>query len=353
VTQSRVAQRQQAIRLGLEFIYRTACEPKNFEAYGFDYLGCFHGIASTSKDKALRDTALRMGRERARCWRRNNPVIPPHADADAISYLVHGSAAADKLGVPGKRLKKQIHKVAARFTVLDYLCFDPKHEPPPTDVPDECECGIYNTRGCKVCSKCKGRLSMLSSYAVWLDALIRTYIGERYGSKLGASFADVIKWLPAMRPYPGYEDGENPDFDWAIYAVTHVVYTLNDYSVYRLSKSWLPHEYAFLKRNLKQAITMEDPETTGEFLDSLQSFGLSENHTLIRTGMDYLLATQNPDGSWGDTETDDIYQRYHPTWTAIDGLREYAWQGLGLSFPQLEPLLVSWARKQRRQSIMI
>ena len=23
----------------------------------------------------------------------------------------------------------------------------------------------------------------------------------------------------------------------------------------------------------------------------------------------------------------DIYARYHPTWTAIDGLREYAWHG--------------------------
>src|SRR5439155_26188633 len=93
-------------------------------------------------------------------------------------------------------------------------------------------------------------------------------------------------------------------------------------------------------RNLEKMIVMEDPETVGEFLDSLRSFGLSENHRLIRIGMDYLLSVQNPDGSWGDTEADDIYLRYHPTWTAIDGLRAYAWSGLRLSFPELAPFLV-------------
>jgi hypothetical protein len=89
---------------------------------------------------------------------------------------------------------------------------------------------------------------------------------------------------------------------------------------------------------------MGDPETTGEFLDSLRSFGLTTDHPLIRTGIEYLLSTQNADGSWGCTEEEDIYARYHPTWTAIDGLREYAWQGLGLSFPRLEPLLLAWAK---------
>ena len=58
----------------------------------------------------------------------------------------------------------------------------------------------------------KRRLEMLSRYAVWVDALICTYMGERYGIKLGASFADVIKWLPAMRPYPAYDDEDNEDF---------------------------------------------------------------------------------------------------------------------------------------------
>ena len=41
--------------------------------------------------------------------------------------------------------------------------------------------------------------------------------------------------------------------------------------------------------------------------------------------------SQNKDGSWGDVTDKDIYQRYHPTWTAVDGLRDYA-SGRGREF---------------------
>jgi hypothetical protein len=231
---------------------------------------------------------------------------------------------------------------ADRFKAQDYLGFDAPYEPPPTDLPDDCACGANNKRGRKTCHRCKRRLIMLSPYAVWVDALIRSYMGKRYGIKLGASFADVIKWLPAMRPYPTYDDGDNSDFYWAIYAVTHIVYTLNDYSLYRLSPRCLPDEYAFLKLNLRHFIATKDPESTGEMLDSLKSFGLPENHPLIVEGLDFLLTQQNPDGSWGDPDAQDIYERYHPTWTAIDGLREYGWRG-GLRTPQNFRALLSEA----------
>jgi hypothetical protein len=346
MVQSRASACNDAIRRGIAFIYQTACEPKNFELYGYDYLGCFHGIASTSKDPSVRRLARNLGRERARRWRHDNPAVMPEADADTIGNLVFGSYAADRLGLPDKQLKQQLQKVAGDFTALDYFWFDSPNEPPPVDVPDECECGTYNRRGRKRCSECRAALSMMSRYALWLDALTRSYFGERYGVRLGASFADVIKWLPSMRPYPAYEEGEgdNYNFSWAVYAVTHVVYTLNGYSQHGLSPRWLPNEYNYLKDNLKQAIVMEDPEIMGEFLDTLKSFGLPPDHPLIRKGMDYLLSCQNSDGSWGDVEDDDdIYQRYHPTWTAVDGLREYSWRR-GLSFPELKPRLRQWAR---------
>jgi hypothetical protein len=335
-------ERRQAIDRGLDFVYRTACDPENFEMYGHDFLGCFSCIESTSKDLILRRTARSMGRERARYWRREHAQLPIDLDVDSMANLVMGSDAADRLGVCDGAFKKILQKAATRFSVQDYLGFDPAHEPPSDNVPDECVCGIYNKRGRKTCRDCRKRLTMLSPYAVWLDALIRTYISEHSGISLGASYADVLKWLPTMRPYPEYDE-DNPDFYWAIYAVTHVVYTLNDYSLYRLSPGWLPHECAFLKRNLRHAIAMEDPETMGEFLDALKSFGLPENHRLIRQGIHFLLTQQNADGSWGDVEAEDIYGRYHPTWTAIDGLREYMDREERLSFPSISPLLKQWA----------
>jgi hypothetical protein len=183
----------------------------------------------------------------------------------------------------------------------------------------------------------------VSRYEAWLLALIRAYLGERYKVKLGAGYADVIGWLPSMRPYPplsrGYED-----FIWAVYAVTHVVYTLNGYSTYMLSPRWLPAEYEFLKDSLDDIIKLGDTDAAGEILDSLKSFGLSDRHTLIRRGADFLLAEQNADGSWGNPDAEDIYDRYHPTLTAVNGLRDYAWTKRALVFPELAPRLRRWAR---------
>lgn len=334
--------RKVAIDRGLDFIYQTACEVENFDLYGFDYLGCFHCIASTSKDRKLRRKARELGRERALAWRRQNYKVPRKADADDITNLVFGSYAAHSLGVPDNRLRQDLRKVAVNFTAADYFYFDPAKEPPPNDVPNECTCEATNPRGRKTCQKCMRRLTMMTRYAVWQDALIRSYMGERYGVRVGARYADAIKWLPAMRPYPKFVDTDDVEFYDAVYAVTHVVYSLNSYSCYQLSPRWLPAEYSFLKQNLTRAIFMEDPETMGEFLDALKSFGLTEDHPLIRKGVNFLLDTQNADGSWGDVEAEDIYQRYHPTWTAIDGLREYSWRrGERLCFPKLAPLLKS------------
>lgn len=340
--------RKRAIDRGLDFIYQTACKPENFREYGFDYLGCFHGLRSTSKDRKLRKKALDLGRERALLWRRQHARVPRRAQPDDLVNLVVGSYSAHSLGLPDDQLKRDLRKAAANFTAADYFYFDPATEPPPGDVPNECDCGAANPRGRKTCQNCKRRLTMMTRYAVWQDAVIRTYMGECYGVRLGASYAEVIKWLPSMRPYPEFVDADDMQFYDAVYAVTHVVYSLNGYSSYQLSPRWLPAEYSFLKQNLTRAIFMEDPETMGEFLDALKAFGLGEDHPLIRKGVDFLLATQNADGSWGDVDAEGIYQRYHPTWTAVDGLREYAWRGQRLRFPKLASLLKSKPHRSPR-----
>ena len=280
-----------------------------------------------------------MGQRLASLWRRQNPNVPGHANAEDIINLIFGSFASDCLGARDDQIKEQLRKATRNFTAHDYFGFDPAIEPPTPNLPIECCCGTLDERGQKRCTKCKRRLKMMGRYTVWRDALIRTYTSERYGVSLGASYIDALKWLPVMRPYPRPGNGDKSDFYDAVYAVTHVAYTLNGYSCYQLSPRWLPFEYAFLKQNLSQAIEMNDPDIMGEFLDSLKSLGLNENHPLIRKGVSYLLRSQNQDGSWGEIAVDDIYQRYHPTWTAIDGLRDYAWRGTRLCFPKVAPLL--------------
>jgi hypothetical protein len=262
------------------------------------------------------------------------------APADTVAILVFGSKGAAGLGVSDGAMKEELGRAAARFSARDFLDFDPAIEPPPVDVPEDCvRCGSYNRRGSRVCSRCKARLKMRSRYDVWSGALIATWDGDHYGVKLGASYADVLKWLPDMRPYHGRESGRNSEFEDIVYAVTHVVYTLNDYSIYSLSPALLAPEFEFLKASLKEAIAIENPDMLGEFMDTLRSFGLAEDDPLIQIGMEYLFSHQNRDGSWGDKRLRD-----HATWTAIDGLSEYAWRGEGLSFPELKPLLEQWAK---------
>jgi len=326
--------RDMAIQRGLAYIYQVASDPRVFAAYGHDLLWCFYTISATAKDPELRKIARVMGHERALEWRRIHPRVPAGSDTDTISNLVFGSDAADRLGVADLRIKAQLRRAAAKFSAMDFLDFDPKREPPPSDVPARCrKCARQNTRGVSECTNCGAPLNMRGSYDVWSDALINTYTGDIYGVTLGAPYPDVLRWISAMRPYPARATLTLWGFYDVAYAITHVVYTLNGYGLYRLSPAWLPQEYRYLKKNMREAVKAEDPETLGEFLDTLRAFGLTESDPLIRTGVAYILSKQNDDGSWGNPDNPDIYSRYHSTWTAIDGLRQYAWRGQRLSFP--------------------
>jgi len=77
----------------------------------------------------------------------------------------------------------------------------------------------------------------------------------------------------------------------------------------------------------------------GVVVRPLKAFGLRDSHPLIIRGTKYLLEEQNEDGSWGDPDEESIRRRCHTTWTAIDGLRNYAWRAERLSRPQVRTML--------------
>ena len=329
------ANRATAIRRGLRYLHDLAMKPENFAEHGDDLLWCFYTLSTTAADPWLKRRAWQIGEERARSWRRKNATVPADADADAIVQLVSGNLAADRLGVSGAAMKPQLVEAASRFGPEDFLQFDAANEPVPTDVPEMCDtCENGNPRGTRACRICGTMLTMSDPFDILCDALIATYFGDTAGIRLGASFPEVTQWLPRMRPYRGYEDGGNKGFITTVYAVTHIVYTLNDYGAYRLRPEWLREEFDFLRANLRHMIAINDPETMGEFLDTLKSFGATQADPLIRAGMEFILSRQDPDGSWGDAGNRDVYHRYHSTWTGINGLMDYAWQGERVTFPE-------------------
>jgi hypothetical protein len=329
--------RAAAIERGLDFIYRFSHKQKCFAEYGSFLICCFALIAATSRNPKLRSLGRDRAKELLRRWSLIHPFLPADVSSDLLLEFVLVHYAQHRIGLSDAAGVNAIRLAARNFSASDLLGFDAAKEPPPDVLPYLCDCSFQNPRGRKTCKQCKRRLRTRSRYKVWMEALANTYVAERSGVHFGSSYADVLKWMALMRPYTADDDDEV--LRDAIYAVTHIVYTLNDYGTYRLSQRWLPREFAFLKANVASACTRKDPEVLGELLDSLKAFGLGFSHPLIRRGTKYLLAEQNKDGSWGDPGEKNIRMRCHTTWTAIDGLRAYAWRGERLSRPEFKSLL--------------
>jgi hypothetical protein len=338
-----IAGSETSIKRGLDFIYRVAGTTDGFDNYGSLLVCCFALVGATEREASLRQTSRTRAQKLAQRWRRAHPLIPTDATPDLLFKFVSVCYALSRIGLRDVLLNAQLRAAAKRFSVQDLLGFDPVSEPPPQDLPYACDCGLENQRGRTFCKQCRRRLEIQSRYRVWMRALASTYVSGRCGILFGARYLDVLKWLPAMRPYPvGAEDSVEFLRD-AVYAVTHIVYALNDYGTYRLSSRWLPREFAFLKSNVANACERKDAELLGELLDSLKAFGLRSSHPLIVRGTRHLLEEQNDDGSWGDPDEENIRTRCHTTWTAIDGLRSYAWRGERMS-PEVTSILKCRAR---------
>lgn len=190
---SSIEDRHAAIERALGFIHSIASDERTFASYGSDLLWCLYSISHTSRDPELAAQANQMGRELASRWRDVHHHVPAKASAIEIYLMVEGAYAADRLGLPDARFKKELRRAAGRFTAQDYLGFDPS-KPPRLDDPKR--------------------------FDVFTDALIRSYFGEAYGIPLGARYRDVVRWLPRLRPYDSFDD--DTEFD-AFYAVTHVI----------------------------------------------------------------------------------------------------------------------------------
>jgi hypothetical protein len=328
------ADKARAIAGGVRFMDGVAKNPEHFAEWGSDLLWWFYTLATLPADPALRRIGRQSGRERAMQWRRANPVVPVDADIDTVIDLVSGSYSSDLLGVRDERMKRDLRRAARRFSAKDYFGFDPTREAVPSNIPEDCDdCSLKTPEAKRDCDVCRAKGRFKNPYDVICDAAIMTYNADRYGVKFGARLADVLQWLPRLRPYPSFKES-NLAFFQVAYAITHVIYVLNDYSASRLRPEWLPEEFEFLKAHLPLSIAADDSETMGEFLDTLKSFGLTESDPLLASGIEFVLSKQNPDGSWGDTN-EEIYTRYHTTWTAVNGLTDYGWpRGVAASYPE-------------------
>lgn len=346
MTTSLLAARDRAVYRGLRYVERTTRTPVGAASLGSALLYALSFMATTAADAYVRAYARRLALRSYAFWKWNQGRLPDDAGADTICEFVHAIGALERLGVRFPALKRRLRRAARRFEASAYLWFNPEREAPPTDVPEPCACGATNPRRTRRCVNpdCRSKLEPMSPLRLWTLSLTSAYCGDRNGVPFGVEYEDMMRWLPQMRCYQPLRRGVAPFYD-SVYAISHVVYTLNDYGIWLLDPRLLPHEYEFLVEHLESALAVGDPDMVGEFMDSLRAFGLDHDDAHVAAGLEFLIASQNRDGSWGTQEPDLDYPRFHATWAALDGLRDFAWRGYGLSYPRLAPSLARWARR--------
>jgi len=315
-----VAAGEKAVDRALDRLYAIAGHESVFEVYDGHLLLALALVATTSRSGALRRRAAAMGRERARAWMRRWRLIRSRLNADSVLQQVIACDAATRLGLTAGRIKRDLRSVIASHATSALLYFDPASEEIPTDVPAECACGRSSPRGRRTCATCGRRLTMLDPYEIWYYALTNAYFCERQAIRLPVRPADLLKKRSRLHRYPA---AGAPRHYQAVYAVTHIVYVLNDYGERRLSSRALPRERAFLTASLAPALDRKEPDTVAEIVECLLALGVPDTHPGVVEGRAFLLATQRRDGGWG-AEADE-YGHFHTIWAAIDALREHRW----------------------------
>ncbi|WP_088285862.1 hypothetical protein [Ideonella sp. A 288] len=311
--------RQRAIRKGMRFIAEAAADDALLAHLGTGLLYSLRSMARTSADDALRRTARLLGRHAFALWERSTLEAADFRHPDWVAEAVRGYGAGEGLGLRREGMREWLVEAARPFGSRAFIGFDADRGPP--------------------------AVAREGAYRTWCIGLTSAWCGERYGVPLGARYADVLCWLPRMRPYDIAWRQSRRRFHDVAYSVTHVVYTLNDYGHSTLDPRWLPDEYMFLRAALPEAIADADADLTGELLDTLRAFGVPHDDTQVRMGAQFLVDSQNADGSWGTWDADSFYTGFHAAWAAIDGLRDYRWTGPRLAFPEVLPQLQAWARR--------
>ena len=288
--------RLRAVRKALALLHSIAKREPVFAEYGGHLLLAFCQIASTSRSTSIRRLGLDAGRERAAHWKAQWTHTRRHLTCDNVLQHVIASYAARRMGVWAEEIRADLRAALAAYPVRSLLLYDPSIEDPPDNVPDE------------------------SRWSLWYYALTSAWFCECHDVPLGIRFVDVMQQLSRL---PRYPPPGSPDYYDSIYAVTHLVYTLNGYGRSRLPQGLLSAETDFLTLAMRWALEQQEADTIGEIVDSLLALGVDEHDALIVAGRRFLLDTQRDDGGWGD---EDDYGSFHTVWTAIDGLRDYNWR---------------------------
>jgi len=311
-----------AMLRGLAFLERFALGDVCWRGCAPDVSYMFFHVATRSSDRAFASRARTIARGAARRWCRDYPRLPPDTPAEAVLWwFAYGTCAPTALGLDTRAMRRDLARAVRGCCPRDFLGFDPRREAPPSTVCEPCECGAPAVDAVK-CPACGERIERLHPYQAWQGAMVGAHIAETIGLDIGCTVRDALRWRARMQPYPDVRRRITEAGWHAFYAVTHLVYVLDDYSLHLLLPGLLAPEIELVRAVCRHALADDDIEMLGESIDVLLAVGEDEAGELVSRARRRLLAAQNRNGSWGDRD-DDPYTRFHKTWVALDGLTSY------------------------------
>lgn len=277
---------------GLAFLAGYAPAGACWSECGADVVYMFFHLATRSRQGEFTRRARSLARRSAARWLDGHARVPARASAEDVLWgYAYGAYTATRVGLDTRGLLRDLAATARSLSPQQVFGFHPKRQAPP-------------------------------SAEAWQCAMVGSHIAEGVGMRLGCSIRDAARWRRAMQPYPTARRGMGWSRWSMFYAVTHLVYVLNDYNLHLLPGERFAPEVAFLRAACEVAIAEDDVEALGESLDALLALGASDGDPRLELARRRLVSLQNRDGSWGRA-SDEPYTRMHKTWVALDGLTPY------------------------------
>lgn len=294
---NRVDPRRSAVWAAYTWMVRQSGRQEVVAEYGTDFMEFYYELSTSARDPRLREAARLQGRTATLRYLR---IMGPASNPTEALDLISAASLSEEFGIRSPLLARLAHQAGTGFDFEDLYSVHPGVTIEDPDV--ICDAII--------CLHFARRADLTDGEALqWAISLARTHV---YGDPRQMEPDDVI-------------DQDN--------LVTHVVYVLSDYGRLSLAGCALTREREYMIAQLPRVVRQGDVELTSEFVDSLRILGVGDEHRAVSAARSWLLTVQNPDGSFGDPGAEDFYDRYHSTWTALNALRDFRFQGRGPRWP--------------------